>query len=518
MSIGKIGWALILCLSYKAEGQSLRDAKKYIWYQRYQTAINQLKALHKKEPANLPVTYWLGIAYLENDAADSAVSLFSDSTIDTSNPLIIAGRAEVLAAAGDPAGARQQFNVRVLQPAKINDALTAMAMGRALSRLNDFQQAEYFLDRSFTLRDDPDVLMILAENADKKRKDDDAVSFAKDALALQPKYAPAWYFLAQQSLKQKDTSATMAYLTKTIEADSLFMPAWRLKYRVAWQQRSRELSNDYLHYLALSDPDSARILALAPVYYNAGRYDEVLTLVQQAQGNGASVSPALYRYAAYSDIQLHRYPQAFDHLTTYAKLTSPLSLTDSRLLALLAARLYPQYPKALPYIEQAYDAETDTVYRRYYNQVLQQAYQHQPDKVLAWQMHRLRSGKDITDWIQMVMNEYRAGNNAFADSIAAGMTKRFPDQADGWYLRAYIASGKQHQTATAKNIPWLENFVQTGSRDSTTSKNKLIAACSLLVNWYQGHQQHNKALLYLRTWSQLAPENKSLQQQIRRWQ
>lgn len=516
MILRKIWLLAALFLAGIVKGQDLREAKKYLQYQRYPSAINLLSKLHRQNPADLPVLYWLGIAYIENEDPDTAITLFTDAVPNTQAPLIAAAKAEALAAAGDPAGARQQFNVRLLQAARVNDPLTALAIGRALSRLNDFQQAGYFLQRAFALRPDPDILLLLAKNADQKRADSDATAFAQQALALQPRYAPALYFLACQSCRQKDTSQALAYLSKTIAADSLFTPAWELRYRIDWQRKTPGLSNDYLHYLALSDPDSAGTLALAPVCYNAQRYREVLSLA--AQGSALNSAPELYRYAAYSHIQLHQYRQAFEALRAYASQVPALSETDRRLLALLAARFYNQYPAASTILEQAYDAETDPVYRAYYAQEIQSALKNQPAEALAWQIHRLQSETSSTAWVQTAMHYYRAGDDVAADSIAAALTRRFPDQAAGWYLRAYLASGKQQVTVTAESLPWLEKFVQTSGKDSTISKNQRIAACSLLVNWYQRHRQYREALPYLRTWSQLAPDNQNLLRQIRRWQ
>ena len=58
--------ALILCafFSSAAFSQTVAEGVKFLYYQRYESAINTLEKVVASKPKDVPGIYWLGQAYL----------------------------------------------------------------------------------------------------------------------------------------------------------------------------------------------------------------------------------------------------------------------------------------------------------------------------------------------------------------------------------------------------------------------------------------------------------------------
>jgi Flp pilus assembly protein TadD len=111
--------------------QTVQEGKKFLNYQRYNSAVETLEKVAAASPANAEAQYWLGQAYIESKQPEKAREVYRKALeANGSNPLLLTGMGHVELLEGKKNEARQRFETAV-SLTKGKDIPVLNAIGKA---------------------------------------------------------------------------------------------------------------------------------------------------------------------------------------------------------------------------------------------------------------------------------------------------------------------------------------------------------------------------------------------------
>ena len=121
----------VFFVSGKLFAQSVDDGKKFLYYERYNSAKDVFTKLTNANPNNVDAVYWLGQTYIGMADTTSAESLYQKALqANPNSPLLLAGMGEIALLRNNTNDARNRFETAIsLSKAKDNNVLNAI--GRA---------------------------------------------------------------------------------------------------------------------------------------------------------------------------------------------------------------------------------------------------------------------------------------------------------------------------------------------------------------------------------------------------
>jgi tetratricopeptide (TPR) repeat protein len=188
-----------LCFVQVNFAQSMEQGKKFLYYERYQSARDLFKQIVDKEPLNEVAIYYLGQAYIGLEDYAGAKKLYLEKLATSPNsPLVLAGVGHVELIEGKSADARNHFETAIsLSEGKRIDVLNAVgyANGNPDSKNGDANYAIQKLKQATQIKkfNDPEVLANLGDAYRKFADGGNAVVSYNEALRLDPNYARAIY-------------------------------------------------------------------------------------------------------------------------------------------------------------------------------------------------------------------------------------------------------------------------------------------------------------------------------------
>ena len=131
-----------LFLSNATKAQTIEEGKKFMYYERFQSAKNVFKKLIAANPNNTEAIYWLGIATISEGEFGSkelseAKELYRKALeTNANNPLLIAGVGNIELREGKSQDARNRFET-ALSLSQNKDLEVLTAVGRANSNFDN---------------------------------------------------------------------------------------------------------------------------------------------------------------------------------------------------------------------------------------------------------------------------------------------------------------------------------------------------------------------------------------------
>jgi len=111
--------------------QNIADGKKFLYYERYNSAKDVFSKLVNANPNNIDAVYWLGQTYLDLEDTASAKALYQKTLQANANaPLLMVGMGEIEFMENKPSDARNRFETAI-SLTKGKDANVLNAVGRA---------------------------------------------------------------------------------------------------------------------------------------------------------------------------------------------------------------------------------------------------------------------------------------------------------------------------------------------------------------------------------------------------
>lgn len=490
--------------------QSINEGKKFLNYERFESAESVFSKLLAANPNNVEAAYWLGQTYLENtDNPDTvaAKNLYQKTLQANPNaPLIMVGIGELELREGKTNDARNRFETAI-SLTKGKDAGVLIAVGRANidAKAGD---AVYAIDvlKKAEARDkkNPEIQIALGDAYRKMIDGANATVSYQNALALDPKDARASFMIGRiyETQGYGQEAIYMKYYNDAIAEDPNFAPVYYWLYGY-YYQRDVTKSREYLNkYVAVADADSKNCYAEASLLFVSKLYDEAISKANACiTSAGAKPFPNLWGLIAYSydkkgdSLNAKKYFEEFFTKVVPEKIGPNDYATYGRVLL----KFPGNDSLASVYIDKA--IALDTIPANKLDYIKSTAASLAADQKFAdagrWygKILNLKPDYGKVDLYYAGYNDYRGGNYTTADSIFKIYQAKYADDVFGWYMGARSKEGIDSTSELGLAKPDYEKIIAIAdtTTDKAAIKDKLIPAYRYLVAYYYNikHDKEN---------------------------
>ncbi|MDQ2718514.1 MAG: tetratricopeptide repeat protein [Bacteroidota bacterium] len=512
----KIGLvASLIFLGNTLFAQSIDDGKKFLNYERYESAEGVFKKLLAANPNDVDAAYWLGQTYLQNsDNPDTvaAKNLYQKTLQANPNaPLLMAGVGETELREGKLNDARNHFETAISLAKKKDVDQILLAVGRANVDVKA-GDAVYAIDKLKQAADkNKKSAEIQVELGDAYRKMIDGANATvsyQNALAIDPKDARASFMIGRiyETQGYGQEAIYMKYYNDAITEDPNFAPAYYWLYQY-YYLRDVNKARDYLNkYVAVADADSKNCYAEASLAYVSKLYDEAISKSNACIASaGTKAFPNLYGLIAYSYDKKGDSVNAKKYFEQFFTKVNPEKIGPNDYVSY--GRVLLKFPGndslASIYVNKA--IALDTIPANKLDYVKSTAASLVADQKFAdagkWygKILSLKPDYGKVDLYYAGYNDYRGSNYKTADSIFKLYQVKYPEDIFGWYMGGRSKEGLDSTGAAGLAKPDYEKIIAISDTiaDKSTVKDKLIPAYRYMVAYYYNikHDKEN-AILY----------------------
>lgn len=483
--------------------QSIDEGKKFLNYERFESAASVFNKLLAANPNNVEAAYWLGQTYLQNsDNTDtSAAKALYQKTLQA-NPnaaLLMVGIGEVELMEGKTADARNRFEtaINLTKKKDLDDILLAVGRANIDAKAGDAVYAVDKLKQAVERNKKSSEIQIALGDAYRKLIDGANATIAyQNALSLDPKDARANFMIGRiyETQGYGQEPIYMRYYNAAIAADPNFAPVYYWLYSY-YYQRDVNKARDYLNkYVAVADQDSKNCYAEASLLYVSKLYSEAISKIDACISSAGAMKPFpnLYGLKAYAydkmgdSLNAKKYFEEFfakvnpekigpNDYASYAKVLLEFPGNDTLAASYVnkAIALDTVPAKKLEYVKDIakslYDAGKFVEAGRWYGKLLS-----------------LDTSFGKVDLYYAGYSDYRGGNYKTADSVFQIYQKKYPTDFYGWYLGARSKEGIDSTGAAGLAKPDYERIIAMADTvtDKSEIKDKLIPAYRYMVAYY----------------------------------
>ncbi len=481
--------------------QSIEDGKKFLDYEKYQSAKNVFSKLVAANPNDADAIYWLGQAYLQNDDyrdTSAAKDLYQKALQATPNqPMLMAGMGEVQLMQGDKTAARNTFETAIGLTNKkdVIEVLKAVARANIDAKGGDpvYAISKLNIAGDKDKRNKDAEIDILLGNAYRKMVDGgNATKAYQAALAIDPKAARADFMIGRifetQGIGQEQIY--MTYYNNAIAADPNFAPVYYWLYTY-YYERDVNKARDYLNkFIALADPSSKNCYLQASLLYVSQLYKDAITQVDQCITQaGDSAYPNLYGLKAYSydkmgdSINAKKYFDEFFQKVNSEKIGPKDYETYGKLLL----KFPGNDSLAEVYIDKAIELDTAKDNKMKYLKTTADLYAQQKNYAEAGKWYtkilKLDSNYGKVELYYAGYDNYLGSNYTIADSVFKIYQNKYPDDILGWYLGALAEDGLDTAGTQGLSKDAYAHVIAIGdtTQDSEKVKPYVLAACRYML-------------------------------------
>jgi tetratricopeptide (TPR) repeat protein len=524
----KKGSLLLLCgaISVAAMSQTIQDAKKSIYYERYATAKEQLQSIVKTDPANAEGWYLLSKAYIMSKDAAPLKQVLAQSPGDVkSAPFYKIAYGSYLLSAGNKDSARYYFDQALEKKGEKNpDYLSAIANAHIVTKTGDAAYAVQLLDKAIDRdKKDPALYTMLGDAHRKLGNGSEAYKVYSAGLDKDAKYAAGLYRMGKIFISQKNAEMYLKYFNQALEADSSYAPAFYEMYYHYYFTDPQKAMQYFKQYVAKSDPDKDNDVLYTDLLYLNKEYQAAINNAQQLLGkNNGDSMPRLYKLMAYSYLGMKDSSKAMPnmHLFFAKEVDSNKVAKDYEIMA----DLYVSAGKpdsAIAFYVKTVDLMKEQKDKFAFYKKLSDLYKDQKDYTnqgkylgLFYTDNPKATNIDLFNW---GIANFKGENYVQADTVFGTYIQKYPDQAFGYYWRARINSAMDSTMEKGAAIPWYKQLITMIEKDPANKTNKkwLIESYGYLAA-YETNQvkDYKSATENLKKILAIDPENKDAQQYI----
>ncbi|HEY6083057.1 MAG TPA: tetratricopeptide repeat protein, partial [Chitinophagaceae bacterium] len=361
---------LLLFAGQVVFGQSLEDAKKDIYYEKFLTAQKQLQQIVSSKP-EAEAYYYLGQADIGLEDYDAAKADFTKGLqVDPKSALNMVGMGQVAINEKNYDVALTQFKnafaqsegrdfnvVRAILTASsvsFNKDITSYAIDLVGQFKNNKKNRKYEMNaEDFTALGDA--------NANMPNGGGNAASSYENAQALDNKYAASFYKEGILYSRAYQDSLAVQYWNDAINADANYAPAY---YRLFAYYRFKDLdkSKQYLDkYVALSDDRYKNMEYESQMYYSQRNYPEAIRVADEILKTNPKPAVSTYKLLAISQNAIGDSLTAKKNMDTYFQKqdTDKIVPADYELFSAILSKLH-QDSQANLYVAKAIAKDTTT--------------------------------------------------------------------------------------------------------------------------------------------------------------
>lgn len=476
--------------------QSVDDAKKAIYYERWQTAKNILQPMLTGD--NAPeAAYWLSEVYLYENKMDSATAVYTKLPADfltqtgeyKKHPLPFIGQAHLQLNNGKTTEARTQMD-EVLKANKYKDAeaLLAAAKANIESKNGDANWALELLDKAIKKdKKNPAIYVAMGDAQLKLQNGGGAVSNYMMALQLDQHYAAAPYKEGLVYKTQKNEEIFLQKFNQSYQADSTYTPVIYELYTYYFFKDVKQANQYLTAYIRNSEPDPKHAYMLADLDYVSKKYQEAINSAQNIlTRDGENVQPRIYKLMAYSHAALGDSATALKDIDTYFNKQADSNVVpkDYALKASLLQKAGTDTAAAIEWYEKALAADTVKEQQLEYVTALadlnQQLGNKEKEAYYRGRIYEEKANPTNLDIYKWGMALYNADEYEKADSVFAIYEHKYPDQIYGPLMRARANALIDSTMELGLAVPHYQKLTEVAAKDSLKNKQVLLTAYQYL--------------------------------------
>ncbi len=474
-----------IMLTGKLFAQSIDEGKKFLYYERYNSAKDVFNKLVTANPNNIDAVYWLGQTLIAQDDVAGAKAVYQKAlNANPSAPLLLVAMGHIALLENNTSDARNRFETAIsLTKGKDANVLHAIGIANVDAKAGDIPYAIEKLKQAAERNPKNPAIQITLGDAYRKMTDGANAQLSyQAALAIDPNNAKASFQIGRiyqtQGLPQE--AIYMKYYEDAMRQDPNFAPvyAWLSEY---YYRRDINKARDYLDkYIAVADADTKNCYYQASFLYASGKFQDAITKADQCIGTGgANPYPKIYGLKAYSYDKLGDSANAKANFETYfAKLPADqLGPNDYATYGRILLKFPGNENLAAGYIQKAVALDSIPASKVEYLTGVAASYMASKNYAEAakWyaQILPIKNTYGKVDLYNAGYNYYRAGNYKAADSIFSFYTNKYNNDLFGWYMRARSSEGIDSTGANGLAKPYYETIIKIA--DTTTDKEKVKA-------------------------------------------
>lgn len=490
-------------LSNGLKAQTIEEGKKFMYYERYQSAKNAFQKLIAANPKNTEAIYWLGIATI-SDAGYTANSLKETKELyrkaleaNPNNPLLIAGMGAIELREGKAQDARNRFET-ALSLTQNKDPEVLLAVGRANSDFdNKNGDPNYAIEKlkiatGIKKFKDPAAYVYMGDAYRMLMDGGNAQTAYQSALSLDPNYAWASYRIGKiyQTQGAGQEEIYMKYFNEAIAKDPAYGPVYKNLSDLYYTTDVTKSAAFLDKYLANTDDDPKNCYYRASMKYAQGLFKEAIDMA------GKCVNATPNPYSKLYGIQGYAYNRLGDSLNAKAAFEKYFQKADSTQIGMGDYANYANVLLKFPgndslagmYVQRAVQLDTLESNKITYLKNIATYYEGQKkykeaadwfNKILA-----VKKEPSKTDFYYAGYNYFRSGNYKPAIDIFNQYGQKYPDDPFSYYMigKAYWAIDSTMQQGLANTS--FQKAIDVGQVDKTKYKAQLIGSYKYFVAYF----------------------------------
>jgi tetratricopeptide (TPR) repeat protein len=513
-------------LAAGAVAQSVETARTHMYYERYEMAVTELKALIQQQKDVINACYLLGKIYLNQQKPEAAREVFLKGTqyADANKisrkkePLIFAGWAHYLLQKGETAEARRQME-ELLQITKYKNTelMLAVAQAHIESKSGDAAWAVSLLETAKARDKKAVAIPVTMGDAYRKLANGTlAVIQYREAALLQPSLAEIYYKTGLIYKTQKNTKAYAEQFEKAVAVDSVYTPALYELYYYYFYRDIVKAGILLQQYLRHSEPSAEHQYMITDYSYATAQYEKA---IQQAKALitslGTNVKPRLYKLIAYSQAALNDSALALKSMNDYFRFQDSTDYVarDFELMANLLEDAGAQPTEAVPWYKKALAAEDKVAdslqLMQHIAAIYKEAGNRKEEAIWREQIFISKEVPNNLDLYNWGVALYMAGTYTAADSVFGLYTQKYPEQVHGplWQARCNVLMDTSMEKGWA--VPHYKKLIEVAASDTAANKTYLLTAYGYLAS-YEANitKDYETSLVYFEKMLALDPDHK----------
>ncbi len=477
--------------------QSIDEGKRFLYYERYNSAKDVFNKLVNANPNNIDAAYWLGQTYLGEEDSISSKALYQKTlNANPNSPLMLVAMGHIALLENQNNDARNRFETAIsLTKGKDYNVINAIARANVDTKAGD---AVYAIGKIKTIPENKRTAEIWTTLGDAYRKLIDGANAQlayQSALAVDPNYARASFMIGRLYQTQGFTQELyyMKYYNEAITKDPKFAPVyvWLSQY---YYKRDINKAKEYLDkYIAVADADTQNCYYQASYLYASGQYQQTITKANECiSAGGKNPHPGLFGLKAFAYDKLGDSANAKTFFEMYFQKQNPEKLEsgDYAKYGLVLLKFPGNEATAAGYIQKAIALDTLEENKIEYITSVANSYlaSKNYNEAAKWYTKLFSIKKNVTktDIYNAGYNYYRGGNYKATDSIFGLYQQKYPEDILGVYMRARASEGIDTAGVLGLAKPYYEKVIQLGeaSTDTARVKSQLIVAYNYMIAYY----------------------------------
>jgi len=499
-----------------ATAQSIEEGKKFFYYEKYTSAKEVFEKLVAANPNNTEAAYWLALTLITpdefKDLPRAKELLRKTLESNSNNALLLVGIGHIELHEGKTQDARQRFETAIsLTQGKSIPVLNAigMANGNYDSKNGDAVYAIEKLKQATTVKGfkDAETYCLLGDAYRKFIDGGNAIAAYQNALAINPKYARAFYRMGKVYQTQGKTQEDiyMKYFNDAIAADPNYIPVYQNLYLLYYQTdvvKSAEYLEKYLTLMGNDEPQACYYRTT--IKYAQGLFAESISQAESCiASGGTNPDPRLYGIIAYCKDKINDSAGSKSAFEKFFQLQKPEKIgpTDYITYSKILLRFPGNEELAGTYVDKAVTLDSTEYGKLALLRPIASAYEAQKNYSAAAGWYKkildVKKNPTKTDIFNTANNFSRGGNFQAAIDNWNIYTSKFPTETYGFYMTAVTQAKIDTAMIMGLAIPSYQKVIELGEAqwgtDSVKVKSHLLNSYKYFIMYSNNVLKDKKA-------------------------